>query len=264
MAEADRSTTLEAITRSGIEWINNWENNIQIHRIRGHVYALNTSQSVYTGRNTSHKQDIRVCNRTEVVTFLRQNLSRIFTVSSTVINNGSQIKFRGKDIDLIKDKTGRYFTNLSIARLHLMDMGLGKSGTAVMQDKYGGLIEQNWINNQEIFFVAQSVRAEFGGSKVKEISSIKDDDDKNGLTTSVIFYSSLRIGIIKLSKFRIPVSKTLALIGKPVTQNITIIDLQEQILSHFGINGVSISNIFDDEGLCFHPSSSDITISERI
>ena len=43
-----------------------------------------------------------------------------------------------------------------------------------------------------------------------------------------------------------------------------IIDLQEHILSHFGINGVSISNIFDDEGFCFHPSSCDITISEKL
>ena len=72
---------LEKNTRSGIGWINNWDNNIQIHGIRGHVYALNTSQSVYTVRDTSHKQDIRVCNRTEVVAFLRQNFSRIFTVS---------------------------------------------------------------------------------------------------------------------------------------------------------------------------------------
>ena len=42
---------------------------------------------------------------------------------------------------------------MSIERLHLMDMGLGKSGTAVMQDKYGGMIIQNWINNQEIFLL---------------------------------------------------------------------------------------------------------------
>ena len=34
-----------------------------------------------------------------------------------------------------------------------MDMGPGKSGTAVMQDKYGGMIIQNWINNQEIFLL---------------------------------------------------------------------------------------------------------------
>ena len=69
-----------------------------------------------------------------MVTFLRQNLSRNF---STVINNGSQIKFRGKYIDLIIDRTDRYFTNLGITGLHLIDMGHGKSGTAMMQDKYG-------------------------------------------------------------------------------------------------------------------------------
>ena len=104
---------LEENISSSIGWINNWNNNIQMYRIRGHVYALNIIQSGYKGRNTSHKQNIRVCNHTEVVTFLRQNLSRNF---STVINNGSQIKFIGKDIDLIIDKTGRYFTNLGIPR----------------------------------------------------------------------------------------------------------------------------------------------------
>ena len=64
---------LEENTRSSI----GWDINIQIHGIRGHVYALNTSQSINTVRNTSHKQDIRVCNRTEVVVFWKQNFSEI-------------------------------------------------------------------------------------------------------------------------------------------------------------------------------------------
>ena len=99
LAEARWSTTLEGIptttnileenTRSSIELINNWDYIIKINRIRGHVYILNINQSGYTGRNTSHKQDIRVCNHREMVTFLNQNLSRSFSVYSTVINNGS-------------------------------------------------------------------------------------------------------------------------------------------------------------------------------
>ena len=37
------------VSRSGIGWNNNCDN-IHIHRIRGHVYALNITQSAYTGR----------------------------------------------------------------------------------------------------------------------------------------------------------------------------------------------------------------------
>ena len=88
--------------------------------------------------------------------------------------------------------------------------------------------------------MAQSYRASLCDIEDKEISSIKDVD-KKGLTTSVIFCSSLRIGIIIVSKFRIPLSKTLAQIGEPVAQNITIIDFQEHIFSHFGTYGVSMS-----------------------
>ena len=70
LAEARWSTTLEGIptttnileenVSSSIGWINNWNNNIQMYRIRGHVYALNIIQSGYTGSNTSQKQNIRV------------------------------------------------------------------------------------------------------------------------------------------------------------------------------------------------------------
>ena len=105
----------------------------------------------------------------------------------------------------------------------MIDEGHGSNGTAqVIQDRYGVMFGQQWLNSQESFFVAQSGRADFCGNEEKKISSIKDVD-KKGLTTSVIFCNSLRIGIIKLSKFRIPVSNTLALIGDPVTQIITII-----------------------------------------
>ena len=61
-----------------------------------------------------------------------------------------------------------------------------------------------------------------------------------------------------------PSSKTLAPRVEPVTHNNTIIEFQEHNLSHFEINGVIISNIFDDEGFRLHPSSCDITISERL
>ena len=47
------------VSRSGIGWNNNCDN-IHIHRIREHVYALNIIQSGYTGSNTSQKQNIRV------------------------------------------------------------------------------------------------------------------------------------------------------------------------------------------------------------
>ena len=60
------------------------------------------------------------------------------------------------------------------------------------------------------------------------------------------------------------VASTLALIGEPVKQNITIIDFQEHIFSHCGANEVSISNILDDERLCFHPTSIDSTIRESL
>ena len=195
---------------------------------------------------------------------MRQNFSEIFTLTSTLINNGSQIRFIGKDIDLTIGKTGRYFTKLDTARLQVMDEGHGSSGTAqVIQDRYGVMLGQQWLNSQETFFVAQSGRADFCGSEDKEISSIKDVD-KKGLTTSVIFSNSLRIGIIKLSKFRIPLSKTLAQIGEPVAQNITSIYFQEHIFSHFGTNGVSISNILDDERLCFRHTSRDSDMAEGL
>ena len=47
----------------------------------------------------------------KMVTFLRQNLSRIFFFADKVISN---------DIDSRIDKTDRYFTNMGIERLHLM------------------------------------------------------------------------------------------------------------------------------------------------
>ena len=133
----------------------------------------------------------------------------------------------------------------------MIDEGHGSSGTAqVIQDRYGVMFGQQWLNSQETFFVAQSGRADFCGSEDKEISSIKDVD-KRGLTTSVVFCSGLRMGTAILLKFGIPLSSALALIGESVGQNITVVDFQEHFFSHFGTNGVSISNIFDDERLCF-------------
>ena len=88
---------------------------------------------------------------------------------------------------------------MDTARLQVMDEGHGGNGTAqVIQDRYGVMLGQQWLNSQETVFVTQSGRADFCGSEDKEISSIKDVD-KRGLTTSVIFCNSLRIGIIKLS-----------------------------------------------------------------
>ena len=59
-----------------------------------------------------------------------------------------------------------------------MDLGHGGRGTAhAIQERDGERLGQNWINNQEIFFVAQSGRTEFGG-KDKEILGIKDGDHK--------------------------------------------------------------------------------------
>ena len=71
----------------------------------------------------------------------------------------SQTKFIGNDIDSIIDKTDRYFTNMSIVRWHLMYLGHGGRGMAhAIQERdgdHGERLGQNWINTQEIFFVAQ-------------------------------------------------------------------------------------------------------------
>ena len=48
--------------------------------------------------------------------------------------------------------------------------GHGGSGTAqVIQDKYGVMLEQEWLNSQETFFVAQSGIAGFCDIEDKEI-----------------------------------------------------------------------------------------------
>ena len=48
---------------------------------------------------------------------------------------------------------------MGIARWHLMDLGHGGRGMAhAIQERdgdHGERLGQNWINNQEIFFVAQ-------------------------------------------------------------------------------------------------------------
>ena len=61
----------------------------------------------------------------------------------------------------------------------MIDEGHGSSRTTqVIQDRYGVMLGQQWLNSQELFFVAQSGRADFCGSEDKEISSTKDVDMK--------------------------------------------------------------------------------------
>ena len=68
-------------------------------------------------------------------------------------------KVIGNDINSRIDKTDRYLTNMGIARWHLMDLGHGGRGMAhAIQERdgdHGERLGQNWIINQETFFVAQ-------------------------------------------------------------------------------------------------------------
>ena len=71
----------EQKARSGIGGVNNTQN---ASVMMGHTDASETSQSVNSVRDTSNKQNIRDCNRWELVAFLSQSYPKFFTLSSTL------------------------------------------------------------------------------------------------------------------------------------------------------------------------------------
>ena len=182
-----------------------------------HVFVFNTSQSNYTVRNTIHKQDIRVNNASTSFreAFLRQNFSEIFTHYSTLIKDGSQIKVMYKDIDLLLDKN-RQTTVMSV------------------------MLEQNLLNNQQMYFKVKSGATDFCNRNNKRISSILQFDRKD--VTNVTLCNNLRIEIVIVLK------------------NIIVIEFQEHISSFSKTMKVSTSIMLDDERLFFHPKSTGSSI----
>ena len=199
-------------------WFNiSWDNDMQFNESMQQVFVFNTSQSNYTVRNTIHKQDIRVNNDPTSFreAFLRQNFSEIFTHYSTLIKDGSQIKVMYKDIDLLLDKN-RQTTVMSV------------------------MLEQNLLNNQQMYFKVKSGATDFCNRNNKRISSILQFDRKD--VTNVTLCNNLRIEIVIVLK------------------NILVIEFQEHISSFSKTMKVSTSIMLDDERLFFHPKS----ISSRI
>ena len=71
----------EQKARYGIGGVNNTQNTSVM---MGHTDASETSQSVNSVIDTSNKQNIRDCNRWELVAFLSQSYPKFFTLSSTL------------------------------------------------------------------------------------------------------------------------------------------------------------------------------------